>query len=548
MSDGMTRREWLTRAAAAAAVVGRMGSPAAEAAAGTRDRGEDRAEENVYFGDLHCHNSVGYAKGSLERTFEIARAHLDFFAFTPHGWWHDIGRYENDIQKKWLDGFEVTRRRWPEVLAMVQKHHRPGNFVTIPGWEWHSTGLGDYHVIFPNVKDARYIRFDDLEEFQQFARRHGAILIPHHPANRLGHRGANLRRLDPEVSPVVEIFSEWGCAEADRAPSPYVRHTEGGRWTGNTWQHLLAAGHRLGAIASTDDHLGYPGAYRQGLAAVWARELSRQAIFEAIRRRRTYAVSGDRIELQLRLNGRPMGEELPYTERREIRVDVEGWDQVDRVEVLKNNRVVHRDFPMDRQPSAASWREPVAVRFEYGWGPWPALDMTRTCDWDVHLKLDGGELVDFQPCFATGPLDERRRDRVLARSGRHLHVQSFTALRQQLEDYSQKGVVLKVRGGPETRITVELTAPTRVSLTRTFRQLAESNEMLFTGDFPKESAMLHRLVFADHYRTSFRLTDTGRGDTADWYYVRVVQANEQYAWSSPVWVDPKLRGQGGIRD
>ena len=29
-----------------------------------------------------------------------------------------------------------------------------------------------------------------------------------------------------------------------------------------------------------------------------------------------------------------------------------GWDQVDRVEVLKNNRVIHRDFPMDRQVTA----------------------------------------------------------------------------------------------------------------------------------------------------------------------------------------------------
>ena len=76
-----------------------------------------------------------------------------------------------------------------------------------------------------------------------------------------------------------------------------------------------------------------------------------------------------------------------------------------------------------------------------------------------------------------------------------------------------------------------------MSLTQTFRQLAESNEMLFAGDFPKESAMLHRLVFADHYRTSFRVTDADEGKETTWYYVRAVQANEQYAWSSPIWVE-----------
>jgi hypothetical protein len=54
----------------------------------------------TYFGDLHNHNAVGYAQGSLERTFEIARNHLDFFAFTPHGHWHDIGHYENKIEER----------------------------------------------------------------------------------------------------------------------------------------------------------------------------------------------------------------------------------------------------------------------------------------------------------------------------------------------------------------------------------------------------------------------------------------------------------------
>ncbi|MCH9037224.1 MAG: hypothetical protein IH860_07910 [Chloroflexi bacterium] len=62
-------------------------------------------------------------------------------------------------------------------------------------------------------------------------------------------------------------------------------------------------------------------------------------------------------------------------------------------------------------------------------------------------------------------------------------MQSFTALKQQVEDYSQKAVVLKARGAPETKITVTIEMPGRPSLTQTFAQLAESNEMLFTGDF-----------------------------------------------------------------
>jgi hypothetical protein len=531
MTEGITRRQWLS-ASAASGMAGCLTSPASEASRGQQP--PDRYQ--VYFGDLHNHNSVGYAQGSLQRTFEIARNHLDFFAFTPHGWWPDIGHYENNIEKKWLDGFEETKDRWPDVLAMVRNFHEPKRFVPIAGFEWHSTGLGDYHIIFP-TPHAEYVRFDDLRTFQRFARRRRAIMIPHHPANRIGHRGANLKWLDPQVSPVIEVFSEWGNAEHDRAPSPYTRHTEGGRWTQNTLQQFLTQGHRLGVIASSDDHLGYPGAYREGLAAVLAPELTREAIFDALRNRRTYAVTGDRILLGFRLNGHLLGRQLPYARRRELAVDVTGWDQIDRVEILKDNRVIHRDFPMDRVPTPGSFNRPVLLRFEYGWGPWPALDMTRVCDWDIHITLQGGILEAAQPCFQSGPLDETRRDHIVARSDRHLHVKSFTALRQQFEDNSTKAVVLKARGGPNTRVTVQLESPTRVALRQTFSQLAASNEMLFTGDFPKESAMLHRLVFHDHYQTSYTITDEDDGRAVNWYYVRVSQANGQLAWSSPIWVE-----------
>jgi hypothetical protein len=132
---------------------------------------------------------------------------------------------------------------------------------------------------------------------------------------------------------------------------------------------VLAQGHRFGVIASTDDHLGYPGGYGEGLAALFAPDLSRKSIMEALWDRRTYAVTGDRIALRFTLNGKLMGRELPYTRERAIRVSVSGWDQVDRIEVLKNNRVIHREFPVDRETSAASWSKPVLARFEYGRGP-----------------------------------------------------------------------------------------------------------------------------------------------------------------------------------
>jgi hypothetical protein len=232
-----------------------------------------------------------------------------------------------------------------------------------------------------------------------------------------------------------------------------------------------------------------------------------------------------------------MGQQLPFVRERLLTVNVRGWDQIDRVEILKNNRVMHRTFPMDHAIDADVWNAPVLLRFEYGWGPWPALKMDRICDWDFRIEAEGGEIEAVQSCFGSGPYDETRRDRVVERSRRHVRVQSFTALRDQFEDHSTKGLVLRMKGSPDTRITIKLQSPSAVSLTRSFRELAETGEMVYTGDFPKESGMFHRLVFQNHYRTQFRVADLGEGGALSWYYVRVVQSNNQYAWSSPIWVE-----------
>jgi hypothetical protein len=523
----LSRRHFLRQATA--------GAVALPAAAAQR-AAEEPSNLNSYFGDLHNHGNVGYAQGSLKRAFEIARNHLDFFAYTPHAHWNDIQHFDGNIEDKWVNGFAVTRARWPEVLALAREFDTPGRFVTLAGYEWHSTNSGDYHVIFPDL-DAELFTPNDLKELQQFAKKRGCIMIPHHPAVRQGRRGANFALRDPKVSPLLEIYSEWGNAEHDRAPFPYIRHTEPGRWTKNTLHYQLAKGQRFGVVASTDDHLGYPGGWGEGLAAVLAPELSRKAIIEALWDRRTYAVTGDRIGLRFSLNGRIMGRELPYQRERTMRVAVTGWDQVDRVEILKNNRVIHRDFPMDRETSAASWSKSVLARFEYGWGPWPALGITRVCDWEFQMKVENGVIEAVQPCFIPGPLEEERRDRILERTERNVRVRSFTALRQQVDDRSQKAIVLKMRGGPDTKLIITLSSPSNGTLTTTLRELADSSEVMYTGEFPRESAVLNRLVFNEHYETSFQVADSSNGSQADWYYVRVVQSNGQLAWSSPIWVE-----------
>ena len=76
-----------------------------------------------------------------------------------------------------------------------------------------------------------------------------------------------------------------------------------------------------------------------------------------------------------------------------------------------------------------------------------------------------------------------------------------------------------------------------MQISKILKELAEVNEIFWTGSYPSESILMHRIVFSDHFNTKFTITDKEPTGDVDWYYVRVKQANGQLAWSSPIWVE-----------
>jgi uncharacterized protein DUF3604 len=535
MSDPIGRRNWMKQVTGYAAASGLLACAPGEE---TQPERQQKKSLNIYFGDLHNHNSIGYARGSLERSFEIARSHLDFFSCTPHTHWPDVPVMEQDKHRKWLDGFEVTRIHWPVVQRLNENYHDSGKFVTFPGYEWHSSEFGDYCIYFP-TEDSPLTHFDKLSELQQFAFQKGALLVPHHPGYPQGRRGANPKFWDPRVTRLLEIYSEHGNAECDEGPLDYIRHSMGGRWTPNTLDAVLKAGHRVGVLASTDDHLGYPGAYGEGLAAISAPELTRESLFEALSKRRAYGVTGDRIKLDFSLNGLNMGEETPFTGKRTISAEILGWDRVDRVELIRNGQVIHREHPLDKPLSGNIWDKPLMLRVEFGWGPWASLGMARVCDWEMNLELKGGRILEYQPCFQSGPLEEERRNRVAVKGESSMKIDSYTSRRQAFAEKPTNAVVLKIQAGPEAVLSIGLSKPKKMVIENKLADLMESNEVVFTGPFPDESVLVHRPVPLALAEGSFTITDDRNGDTVDWYYLRATQTNGQMAWSSPIWVEKR---------
>ena len=489
----------------------------------------------LYWGDLHNHNGVGYAKGSLERSIDIAREHLDFFAFTGHASWHDMVPMTGDRQQHWIKGFKAHRDHWPATRRMIQEAN-DDTFVALLGYEWHSSRYGDWCLIFPGDQDTLFLP-DTVEELFDFAEEQRALAIPHHVAYKTDWRGANWNHFRPSITPVVEIFSEQGCTLSDRSPYPMILHSNGARLSSNTVLHQLKRGLRPGFIASTDDHFGYPGAYGEGLAGVWAEELTPQGIFEAVRAKRTVAATGDRIETMFLLNNQFMGSELEYVRHRNIDVSVKAPDSIDSIELIRNGEVIRRDFPEDRRSPVSGLPGTAQCRIQYGWGPWSALTLERICHWDFTISISGGRYTGFDRCFQTGPFGEELRDRARQVSDTAIEVHSATSRKEAYMEDPTKAIVCYLEADPNAVLTIQLKSPSEQAFTFPLAELAQGSQVEFTGGFTSESLCAHRLVFP--WESSAECSweeEREPGDRPDWYYVRVKEHNGQYAWSSPIWV------------
>ncbi len=258
----------------------------------------------VYLGDIHGHSWQSDGMGDPEESYLRARDVFrdDFHVLTDH---------DHFIQKR------LTDAQWEEHKAIVEHYQRPGEFVTLFGQEWttarttqpHGWGHCNIYSADPAIPlfDHTDERYRDLPELYAAVRAHRAIAIPHH----IGWTGVRWDVLDAELTPVVEICSVHGAYEYEG--NEPIRHRGGLR--GCFFRDGLARGLRVGVVGGTDQHglIWQHGVcwkrdvYRAGLTGVWAPELSRETLLDALRARRTFATTGVKLWLYFAVNDALMG-------------------------------------------------------------------------------------------------------------------------------------------------------------------------------------------------------------------------------------------------
>jgi len=266
----------------------------------------------AYFGDLHNHCGISYCKGTLEEALHTAREGLDFCSVTGHAHWPDMPEGNQRTQPMFdfhQEGFTKLKRGWQRVKEVLRSQNKKGKFITFLGFEIHSCAYGDYTVVYKDF-DGQIIYKDipelkaEIDQLQEKGVE--TIAFPHHIAYLRGWRGINWESFTEEHSPVVEIVSSLGCSETDESDRPLLGVLGPSDWE-STMQYGLEQGHVFGVVGNTDHHFANPGSYGHGRTCIWAKDLTRDALWEAIQKRNNYALTGDNVELKFTLNGYSLG-------------------------------------------------------------------------------------------------------------------------------------------------------------------------------------------------------------------------------------------------
>jgi hypothetical protein len=296
----------------------------------------------LYWGDIHGHTILSDGLGSPEDYLAFGReeALLDFCAIADHA------QYMSD--EDWALTQQVTRQ-----------FNAPGEYVTLLGYEYSCNArlehYGDKCLYYPGDEgpllretDINRGPYHDMAQFAPVWKEHGAMMVLHQ------HARGTCSYYDPELVRLAEVYSIWGCSEDAGGTRPLLP-ARNHDYTGHTVADALEKGWLLGLVASSDDHAGRPGAtdwlrvsraYPGGLVAVWARELTREAIWEALWNRRCYGTTGGRIILEFEVDDEPMGSVISSTAFRgghQLRARVLGEAPLQSVEVLRGREVIHTE-------------------------------------------------------------------------------------------------------------------------------------------------------------------------------------------------------------
>ena len=302
-------------------------------------------EYRLYWGDIQNHTNISDGNGTVDGFYDYARltANLDFVSMTDHD--HTYGK------------FYLTSEIWETIRNAARDYNNAGNFVAFLGWEWTNESRGHKHIIYPtDIGEPYGFKNHPLPtDLWRALEGQRALTIPHHIA--WGSRKVDWTYRNDEFQPLVEIYSQHGANEF--LLNPLDHQYSSGRAPGHYVRDALAMGHKLGILASSDDHFGYPGngwmwaptaldstARGTGLTGVYANDLSRESVYAAIKARRVFGTTDHRTIVDFKVNDAWMGSEIISDSIPKLTGRVESHTPIKNLEIVKYDGKEYSSIPL----------------------------------------------------------------------------------------------------------------------------------------------------------------------------------------------------------
>jgi hypothetical protein len=314
-------------------------------------------------------------------------------------------------------------------------------------------------------------------------------------------------------------------------------HDMGPRQWEGTIQYGLSLGKKFGIMGSTDQHSGYPGSYGDGRVGVLAESLSRDNIWDGLRTRHTCCATGDRINIDFRLNDAFMGD-VVKGDRRRIYLNVTGESCIDYVDIVKNNKLIARlNGPLiPMTPAGDTVR--CKIKMEYGWNR-----EEKYVPWNGQITVSKGRILNVTPCFRgaafTSPQEGETEfhthiNRIVNVSDTAVELALHTTKNPNTVTPATQAVILDVEMPLDRVITSDFNGK---AFSHSLAELLEGSRSHFMRGWLSEAVLFNRAMPESCWTIEHYMEDCEPENETDFYYVRVRQKDQQWAWSSPIWVE-----------
>ncbi|MGD2175619.1 MAG: hypothetical protein PVJ27_09465, partial [Candidatus Brocadiaceae bacterium] len=321
----------------------------------------------LVWGDIHGHSISSDGIGMLDEHYAYARdvRFMDVAAVTDH---------DNQI---------IANGAWPTIQRKAREWSEAGRFIALPGYEWAQPyeaerNYGHKNFYFRTYAGNPLLSGDardgtDAETPQKLYARldpEECVIISHHPAYE-SWMWTDWERVDGAREQVIEVYSMHGASDEVETIKPLPDFHPDRFILKNLRER---PGLRLGFVGGSDVHAGliaqdfHPDRadpadrimfkpYRGGITALWVEELTLDAVLRALRRRTTYATTGEKLLLLVEINGHAFEPELDGCRRAELRVRFGGTTRVRSLEIYRNAAACHRVEGLD-EAFEYRWEDP----------------------------------------------------------------------------------------------------------------------------------------------------------------------------------------------